>query len=266
MTSDDGAAPGTDLTKKTYKEQLYQLQVQLVRLQRHLIETDGKVLVILEGRDAAGKDGVIKRIVQHLSPRETRVVALGRPTDRDQSTWYFQRWVAHLPAAQEMVLFNRSWYNRAGVERVMGFCTEREHAAFMGSVCPFERMLTESGIRLFKYYLDIRHKTQKHRLAARRQDPLKQWKVSPIDDQALAHWDQYSSARNEMLARTDHPAAPWYVVRADRKRTARLALIQNLLARQDYQGKDEALLARLAPDGALFPYERVFEQPQLLAP
>ena len=265
MASTDEMGSGTKLTKQTYKERLYQLQVQLVRLQRHLIETDGKVLVILEGRDAAGKDGAIKRVVQHLSPRESRVVALGRPTDRDRTTWYFQRWVAHLPAAQEMVLFNRSWYNRAGVERVMGFCTEHDYAAFMGSVCPFERMLAESGIQLFKYYLDIRRKTQKHRLAARRQNPLKQWKVSPIDDQALAHWDDYSRARNEMLARTDHPAAPWYVVRADRKRPARLALIHNLLARQDYQGKDEALLARLASD-AVFPYERVFEQPELLAP
>lgn len=230
------------MKRKHYRELLHDLQVELVKLQRHLIASDEKVLVLFEGRDAAGKDGVIKRIVKHLSPRETRVVALGRPSDRERGSWYFQRFVEHLPGPQEFVLFNRSWYNRAGVERVMGFCTDDEYERFIATVGHFEQMLVDSGIRLLKYYLDIDHDEQRRRLAARKTDPLKQWKTSPIDQVALERWDAYTAARNQMLARTHHPGAPWHVVRADDKREARINLIRDLLARLPYQGKREALL------------------------
>jgi polyphosphate kinase 2 len=208
-----------------------------VKLQRHFIEHGDKIVVLFEGRDASGKDGVIKRIVRHLSPRETRVVALGKPSDRERTGWYFQRYVPFLPAAQEFVLFNRSWYNRAGVERVMGFCTLQEYDEFMMSVTDFEEMLVRSGIKLFKYYLDISRDVQEERLAARRADPLKQWKISPIDDRAIELWTPYSDARDEMLERTHTALTPWTIVRADRKRSARLNLIRNLLRRLDYEGK-----------------------------
>lgn len=238
----EAPAPVSD---KRYRKDLYNLQVELVKLQRDIIAHDRRLLVIFEGRDAAGKDGVIKRIVQHLSPRETRVVALGKPSDRERSQWYFQRFTEHLPAAQELVLFNRSWYNRAGVERVMGFCTAEEHERFMSSVPLYENMLTGSGIQLLKYYLDITRPEQKKRLADRAKDPLKQWKISPIDHVALKHWRDYSRARDEMLARTHSLSAPWHIVRADDKRTARLNVIRDLLSRIDYEGKD---IATASPD------------------
>jgi polyphosphate kinase 2 len=230
------------ISKRLYKDTLHRLQVELVKLQRHFIACNDKILVIFEGRDASGKDGIIKRVVQHLSPRETRVVALGRPSDRDRTSWYFQRYVPYLPAAQELVIFNRSWYNRAGVERVMGFCTEAEHEEFMGSVSDFENMLVRSGVKLVKYYLDISKAEQRARLKDRKSDPLKQWKVSPIDELATAHWKAYSRARNEMLARTHTPAAPWTVVCANDKRLARLNVIGNLLGRLHYADKDEGLI------------------------
>ena len=239
-TESSGRAPSN--SKKSYKDSLRKLQVELVKLQRHFIKCNDKILIILEGRDASGKDGTIKRIVQHLSPRETRVVALGKPSDRDRTSWYFQRYVPYLPAAQEFVLFNRSWYNRAGVERVMGFCTEAEHEEFMGSVSNFENMLVGSGVKLLKYYLDISKTEQKKRLEDRKSDPLKQWKVSPIDDQAIKHWKAYSRARNEMLARTHNPIAPWTLVRANDKQLARLNIIKDLLGRLHYRGKDERLI------------------------
>ena len=229
-------------SKKSYQDSLRKLQVELVKLQRHFIKCNDKILIILEGRDASGKDGTIKRIVQHLSPRETRVVALGKPSDRDRTSWYFQRYVPYLPAAQELVLFNRSWYNRAGVERVMGFCTEAEHEEFMSSVSNFENMLVRSGVKLLKYYLDIGKAEQKKRLQDRKSDPLKQWKVSPIDDQAIKRWKAYSLARDEMLARTHHPMAPWTLVRAGDKRLARLNIIKDLLSRLHYADKDERLI------------------------
>jgi polyphosphate kinase 2 len=239
---DNSGGHGPSITKKAYKSSLHQLQVELVKLQRHFIKCDDKILIIMEGRDAAGKDGVIKRIVQHLSPRETRVVALGKPSDRDRASWYFQRYVPYLPASQELVLFNRSWYNRAGVERVMGFCTDAEHEEFMGSVSDFEHMLVRSGIKLFKYYLDISKPEQKQRLDDRKTDPLKQWKISPIDDQAVKYWNAYSAARNEMLARTHNPMAPWTLVRANDKRLARLNIIKDVLGRLHYENKDDQLV------------------------
>ncbi|MEP7312499.1 MAG: polyphosphate kinase 2 [Pseudomonadota bacterium] len=249
--------------KQTYKDTLRKLQVELVKLQRHFIKCDDKILIILEGRDAAGKDGTIKRIVQHLSPRETRVVALGKPSDRDRASWYFQRYVSQLPAAQELVLFNRSWYNRAGVERVMGFCTKAEHEEFMGSVSNFEHMLVRSGIKLLKYYLDISKGEQKKRLKARAVDPLKQWKISPVDDVALKYWKQYSAARNEMLARSHNPMAPWTIVRADDKHSARLNIIKDVLSRLHYKDKNDALIQ---PDPkCVFAFDTSYLQNGLLA-
>ncbi|MES1954494.1 hypothetical protein SAHY_07922 [Salinisphaera hydrothermalis EPR70] len=235
-------APVPPMDKRDYKQTLHGLQIELVKLQRHFIRHRDKILVIFEGRDAAGKDGTIKRIVQHLSPRETRVVALGRPSEADRSAWYFQRYVPHLPTAEEFVLFNRSWYNRAGVERVMGFCDDDQYEEFMATVVDFEQMLVRSGIKLFKYYLDISQAEQKKRLEDRRTDPLKQWKVSAIDNEAVKHWADYSHARNEMLARTHSPLTPWTVVRANRKRVARLNVIKDLLLRLDYEDKDETLV------------------------
>jgi polyphosphate kinase 2 len=253
MSSDD----------KSFQKELRELQIELVKLQRELIAADGKLLVILEGRDAAGKDGAIKCITEHLSPRETRIVALNKPSDRERSSWYFQRYVAHLPAAGELVLFNRSWYNRAGVERVMGFCTEEDYRAFMDTVIEFESMLIRSGIQLLKYYLDIGRETQRERLTERNTDPLKQWKRSPIDDSAQQRWDDYSAARNAMLARTHHPLAPWVVVRADHKRKARLELIKDLLARQGYPGKRDALL--LPNRDLIFEYAPVYLERNMIA-
>ena len=230
------------MKKKAYRRELLKLQIELVKLQRHIIAHDDRILVIFEGRDAAGKDGTIKRITEHMSPRETRVVALGPPSDRDESEWYFERYVRHLPAAREMVLFNRSWYNRAGVERVMGFCSKAQTREFLDVVPGFEAMLARSGMKLFKYYLDVSRREQKRRLAARAKDPLKQWKLSPVDAKATKYWDEYSKARNQMLTRTHTEAAPWIIVRADDKETAQLNVIRDLLSRLDYKHRDKRLI------------------------
>lgn len=247
-----------------YRPALRGLQVEFVKLQRHLIKFDHRLLVILEGRDAAGKDGVIKRIVEHLSPRETRVVALGKPSDHDTRSWYFQRYAPYLPSSQEMVLMNRSWYNRAGVERVMGFCTPDEYEDFMAMVLPFEHMLTKSGIQILKYYLDISKGEQRKRLKDRRDNPLKQWKVSPIDSVALKHWDAYSAARDEMLERTHNEITPWYVVRADDKKAARLNLIRHILSRVECPDKDDH--AATPDEDVVFTYSERSLKRRLLAP
>ena len=230
------------ITREAYEESLHNLQIELVKLQRHFIKYNEKILIIFEGRDASGKDGTIKHITQHLSPRETRVVALGKPSDRDRSSWYFQRYVPHLPVAQEMVLFNRSWYNRAGVERVMGFCTDAEYKEFIISVPEFEHMLVHSGIKLFKYYLDISKSEQKRRLDKRGLDPLTQWKISALDNLALKKWKQYSLVRNEMLARTHSLTTPWTIVSADDKQLSRLNIIKDMLSRLDYANKSRRII------------------------
>ena len=236
-----------------YKTALHGLQVELVKLQRHLIKNNLRILLIFEGRDAAGKDGVIKRISEYLSPRDTRVVALGKPSDRDTQSWYFQRYVAELPATGEMVLMNRSWYNRAGVEKVMGFCTKTEYEEFLQSVLPFERLLVNSGTQVFKYYLDISKPEQRRRLEDRRVDPLKQWKISPIDKTALRHCDDYSVARNEMFARSHSDDLPWHVVRADDKKLARLNVIRHLMSQVNCPDKNKHLAQ---PDAAIiFDYD-----------
>jgi polyphosphate kinase 2 len=226
-----------------YAKELHELWIELVRLQKHNIANDRRILAIFEGRDSAGKDGMIRTITQHLSPRETRIVALGRPSERDQTSWYFQRYVAHLPAADEFVLFNRSWYNRAGVERVMGFAKKREVEAFLAAAPVFERLLVDAGIVLFKYYLDISRDEQAQRLEARRDDPLKQWKISPIDAAALEKFDEYTEARDAMLERTHTDRTPWTLVRANSKKQARLNVIRDLLSRLDYKDKRESLCA-----------------------
>ena len=246
-----------------YKVLLRELQIELVKVERHVIKHGHKVLVIFEGRDASGKDGVIKRIAQHLSPRETRVVALGKPSEHEIASWYFQRYVAQLPVSREMVMFNRSWYNRAGVERVMGFCTGPEYESFVDAVLPFEHTLIDTGVQIIKYYLDISRKEQKKRLRSRQLDPLKHWKISPIDNAALKRWNAYSKARNEMLQRTSSPQSPWIVVRADDKRRARLNVIRDLLARLACPETDKHLAV---PDPEIvFVYDRAQAKARPLA-
>ena len=239
--------------RKDYEALLLDLQLQLVHLQSHMRAEGLKIAIVFEGRDAAGKDGTIKRIVMHMSPRSVRAVALPKPSDRDQASWYFQRYVQHLPAAGEMTIFNRSWYNRAGVEPVMGFCNEGEHEAFLKSAPEFEAMLEQGEIHLVKYWLDIDKAEQIERLEKRKSDPLKSWKVSPMDDVAVEKFDAYSAARDTMLRRTSHKYAPWTIARANRKRTARIAIISDLLSRFDYPGKDKDLVA---PNrSVVFPFE-----------
>jgi polyphosphate kinase 2 len=225
-----------------YRNELYKLQVQLVKLQRDLIAEGARVLVILEGRDGAGKDGSIKRLTEHMSPRETRIHAPTKPSSREDTEWYFQRFAPHLPAGGEFVVFNRSWYNRSGVERVMGFAKPKQVEEFFESVVPFEQMLIRDGIALRKYYLDISKDEQKKRLEDRHEDPLKQWKISPIDESATKNWDAYSRARDETFRRTSHKLAPWRVVRADVKKTARLNLIRDLLDSFSHSGKKKKLV------------------------
>ncbi|WP_372783722.1 polyphosphate kinase 2 [Phenylobacterium sp.] len=212
-----------------YDRELAALQAALVRFQIAAIKAGEKSLVIFEGRDAAGKDGAIKRITEHLSVRNTRAIALPKPTDREATQWYFQRYVRHLPAAGEFVLFNRSWYNRAGVEPVMGFCTPDEHEAFLRDAPVFEAMVVKSGVRIVKLWLDISREEQARRLKARTADPLKALKVSPLDAVAQAKWDAYTEARDQMLRRTHTADAPWIVVRTDHKKKARLNTIRYLL-------------------------------------
>ena len=210
-------------------DELEALQVALVRFQQHAIETGERDLVIFEGRDTAGKDGAIKRIVEHLSIRSTRVVALPKPTERERGQWYFQRYVEHLPAKGELVILNRSWYNRAGVERVMGFSTPDEQETFLHDVPVFERMLTHSGIQIVKLWLDISRDEQAERLEARQTDPLKALKVSPLDKVAQEKWSDYSAARDEMLRRTHIAEAPWTIIHTDKKPKARINIMRHLL-------------------------------------
>jgi len=234
------------LNKKSYEKELRRLQVELVKLQEWVRLKGLKVVVIFEGRDAAGKGGAIKRITESLNPRVCRVVALPAPTEREKTQWYFQRYVSHLPAAGEIVLFDRSWYNRAGVERVMGFCTDDEYREFLRSVPEFERMLVRSGIILIKYWFSVSDKEQELRFQDRISSPTKRWKLSPMDLQSRARWVEYSKAKDENFAHTDIKQAPWYVVNADNKMCARLNCIRHLLN--------------------LIPYEDLTPEPLVLPP
>jgi polyphosphate kinase 2 len=231
--------------KKTKKKEiLHELFIELIKLQKEVIASGLKLLVILEGRDAAGKDGTIKRIIKHLSPRETIVVALSKPTDFQEREWYFQRYCAHLPVSGEFVLFNRSWYNRLGVEKVMGFCTHKQYKSFFTEVESFENGLVEGGFIILKYYLDISKEEQQKRFDGRRKNPLKHWKISPIDEAAQKHWKDYSDARDEMLLKTNFKHAPWFIVSADKKKDTHIALITHLLNRVKYHHQNEKLLAQ----------------------
>ena len=223
------------LDKKFYSEELARLQVELVKLQEWIRHKGLKVVVIFEGRDAAGKGGVIKRVTESLNPRICRIVALGTPTEREKTQWYFQRYVEHLPAAGEMVLFDRSWYNRAGVERVMGFCTDEEYTEFMRSCPEFERMLIRSGIVLIKYWFSVSDEEQEHRFQSRIHDRTKRWKLSPMDLESRSKWVEYSKAKDEMFLHTDIKQSPWWVVDADDKKRARLNCIAHLLSMIPYE-------------------------------
>ncbi len=223
------------LTNKAYEKELGKLQIELVKLQEWIKAKGLKVAVIFEGRDAAGKGGTIKRITERLNPRVCRVVALPAPTERQKTQWYFQRYVEHLPAGGEMVLFDRSWYNRAGVERVMGFCTDEEYKEFLRSCPEFERMLTRSGLKLIKYWFSVSDQEQERRFRARVTDATKHWKLSPMDLESRNRWVEYSQAKDIMFAHTDIKQAPWYVVNADVKKRARLNCISHLLSLFDYE-------------------------------
>ena len=228
-------SPGDKLARQQYFKDLFRLQGELVKLQDWVQHSRQKVVILFEGRDAAGKGGVIKRITQRLNPRVARVAALPAPNDRERTQWYFQRYVAHLPAAGEMVLFDRSWYNRAGVERVMGFCTDDEYEEFFRTVPEFEKMLVRSGITLVKYWFSITDEEQHLRFLGRIHDPLKQWKLSPMDLESRVRWEAYTKAKETMLERTHIPEAPWWVVQAVDKKKARLNCIAHLLAQMPYQ-------------------------------
>jgi polyphosphate kinase 2 len=223
------------LPTEFYEKELFRLQVEMVKLQEWIKEKDLKVVVIFEGRDAAGKGGVIKRITEHLNPRVCRIAALPAPTEREKTQWYFERYTNHLPAAGEMVLFDRSWYNRAGVEVVMGFCSEDEHQEFLRSCPEFERMLVRSGIILIKYWFSVSHGEQEKRFQGRRKQRHKYWKLSPMDMESRARWKEYSKAKDEMFAHTDIKQAPWYVVPSDDKKRARLNCMAHLLSMIPYE-------------------------------
>ncbi|MTI38045.1 polyphosphate kinase 2 [Fulvivirga lutimaris] len=228
----------TSISNKDYNEALKNLNMELIHLQRWIKKHGLKVVVLFEGRDTAGKGGVIKRITAPLNPRVCKVVALGVPTEREKTQWYFQRYIQHLPAAGEMVIFDRSWYNRAGVEKVMGFCTEAEYEEFLRSCPEFERMLIRSGIILIKYWFSVSDSVQELRFKERIENPTKRWKFSPMDLKSRAHWLEYSKAKDEMFAHTDTKQSPWYVVNGDDKKKARLNCIDHLLSLIPYQPID----------------------------
>lgn len=223
------------IKNKVYEAELARLQEELIKLQEWVRQTGAKVVVIFEGRDAAGKGGVIKRITEYMNPRICRIVALGTPTEKEKTQWYFQRYVPHLPAAGEIVLFDRSWYNRAGVERVMGFCTDDEYREFLRSCPEFERMLIRSGITLIKYWFSVSDEEQERRFQSRINEPRKRWKLSPMDLESRDKWIEYSRAKDQMFAHTDTKQAPWYVVNSDIKKHARLNCIQHLLDSIPYE-------------------------------
>ncbi len=241
-----GYAYPAPIAKKDYSRQLRALQVELVKLQRWVRERGERLVIIFEGRDAAGKGGTIRRFTRHLNPRHARVVALPKPTDRERGQWYFQRYVAHLPTAGEIVFFDRSWYNRAGVERVMGFCSEAQWRAFFEEAPRFEAMLVRDGIRLFKFWLTVSRAEQLKRFYERKTDPLKSWKLSPIDHAAVGRWDAYTEAIQDIFRHTHTDVAPWTVIDANDQRRARLEAIRCVVSAFDYPDKDTAAIG--SPD------------------
>lgn len=260
---------GTDkerqAARRAYFLELFRLQAELVKLQEWVAATGQRAVIIFEGRDAAGKGGVIKRVIQRLNPRVCRTVALPAPSNRERTQWYFQRYVAHLPAAGEIVLFDRSWYNRAGVERVMGFCTDEEYEEFFRSVPEFERMLARSGIKLIKYWFSITDEEQSLRFMGRIHDPLKQWKLSPMDMESRRRWEDYTRAKEVMMARTHIPEAPWWVIQAVDKKKTRLNCIHHLLNQFPYeeiQRPEVILPERVRSDD----YQRHALTPEMMVP
>lgn len=250
------------LSRKNYEAQKYKLQIELLKLQHHIKATGQKLVILFEGRDAAGKGGTIKRFMEHLNPRGARVVALEKPTETERGQWYFQRYVQTLPTAGEIVLYDRSWYNRAVVERVMGFCTEDEYKIFMEQVPEFERHLTQSGIILIKFWFSVSRTEQKIRFDRREHDPLKQWKLSPVDKASLNKWDDYTKAKEAMFYNTDTSEAPWIVIKSDCKKRARLNALRYVLNKLNYEGKDESQIGNIDPlivgrAGALYEVEEV---------
>jgi polyphosphate kinase 2 len=236
----------TKLRRQSYEKQKAKLQAELLKVQKWAAETDQKFVMLFEGRDAAGKGGTIKRFMEHLNPREARVVALNKPTDEERGQWYFQRYVQHLPTSGEIVLYDRSWYNRAGVERVMGFCEPSEYLEFMRQTPDFERMLVRSGIQLYKYWFSVTQEEQRRRFASRERDPLKRWKLSPVDKASLDKWDDYTEAKEAMFFYTDTADAPWTVIKSDDKKRARLNCMLHFLSTLDYPDKDHRIAK--APD------------------
>ncbi|HLN77459.1 MAG TPA: polyphosphate kinase 2 [Nocardioidaceae bacterium] len=235
------------LPREIYDEQKYALQVELLKLQNHAVETGHRHVILFEGRDAAGKGGTIKRFMEHLNPRHARVVALAKPSDREQTQWYFQRYVPYLPAAGEMVFFDRSWYNRAGVERVMGFATDDEFEQFMAQAPLFERMIVDSGIHLTKLWFSVTQSEQRTRFIIRQVDPVRQWKLSPMDLQSLDKWEDYTAAKEEMFLRTDTDYSPWTTVKSNDKKRARLNAMRYFLSRFDYADKDPDMVGQPDP-------------------
>ena len=247
---ENGEYPYSDkISSSDYEQQKKDLQVELLKAQDWIKATGQKIVLIFEGRDAAGKGGTIKRFMEHLNPRGARVVALDKPTDREKSQWYFQRYVNHLPAAGEMVLFDRSWYNRAGVERVMNFCSPNEYLEFMRSAPELERMLVRSNIILFKYWFSVTRDEQKNRFDSRELEPLKQWKLSPIDRQSLNKWEDYTEAKEAMFFYTDTADAPWTIIKSNDKKRARLNCMRHFLSSLPYTGKDETVVGQ--PDALI---------------
>jgi polyphosphate kinase 2 len=235
------------MTRKNYEKEKYGLQVELLKLQSWVRNTGQKLVILFEGRDAAGKGGTIKRFMEHLNPRGSRVVALEKPSDVERGQWYFQRYIEHLPTAGEIVIFDRSWYNRAGVERVMGFCTDDEYNEFMHQAPEFERSLIRSGIHLIKFWFSVSRKEQQRRFDARKVHPLKQWKLSPVDLASLDKWDEYTKAKEAMFHYTDFPESPWIVVKSDCKKRARLNTMRFVLQRMPYKGKDAKKIGLVDP-------------------
>ena len=239
----EGIYPYTrKLKRRVYEAEKARLQVELLKVQRWVRQSGMKVVVLFEGRDAAGKGGTIKRFMEHMNPRGARVVALDKPSDVERGQWYFQRYVKHLPTAGEIVLFDRSWYNRAGVERVMGFCSGQEYLEFLRQCPEMERMLVNSGIRLFKYWFSVSQDEQAHRFESRETDPLKQWKISPVDIASLDKWREYTEAKEATFFYTDTADAPWTIIKSDDKRRARLACMQHFLSKLPYPDKDDAVV------------------------
>ena len=246
LTEDDAWRQGypydTKMTRKEYEHRKHVLQVELLKLQVWIKETGQRVIIVFEGRDAAGKGGTIKRFMEHLNPRGARVVALEKPTERERTQWYFQRYIEHFPAAGELVMFDRSWYNRAGVERVMGYCSEAEYEEFIRSAPEFERMLANSGIKIFKFWFSVGEAEQRRRFLERRTDPVKRWKLSPTDLASLDKWDAYTEAKEAMFRATSTDVAPWTVVKSNDKKRARLEAMKWVLNAFDYEGKDSSVI------------------------